>query len=193
MMLPHKTGSLWWSMLCVRDSYLWQSWLDGHWNSWSPCLKESSRKCFPTRDGISQLYFASTGGFTPGPCQWNVSGNTHIHFWTKTYKHMCFLHTLSHHSLNAGIWDLQGADLKERVPESLSGRHLPGLGTHLMWTRNKFLLYLSYFGGLFLTATRSMSLTPYQIKRGRNPGHFGTLSSCPMFNSLPSPIAVLPK
>lgn len=106
-------------------------------------------------------------------------------------------HFFSFHSLSADIWVPGGGRLGWKGPRSLN---LWAAETCLyqehtvMWTRNKILLYFSLFlVACFLQQQVSRPLVPYRIEQSRNIGHFDTLSSCPIFNSLPSPAALLPK
>ena len=112
----------------------------------------------------------------------------------RTNIQVCLLHTFSFHSMSVDIC----------VPGEQAGMK-GGLGPWIShwgksaWVRNplcyepeiKSYCIWAFFGGLIRTA--SSSLVPYGTEQGRNIGHFGSVSSCPIFNSLPSPVALLPK
>ena len=116
----------------------------------------------------------------PGPKHTNVQG--------------CLLHTCSFHSTSADI----------HVPGEQAGMK-GGLGPWVShwgkpaWIRNplcyepeiKSYCICAFLGDLFLTA--SSSLVAYGTEQGRSIGHAGTVSSCPVFNSLPSPVVLFPK
>ena len=106
-------------------------------------------KALPTRDDTFRPHFASKGGLTADPGQWNIGGSTSCPSWTQTYKctRVPSPHLLlpQHECRHTRPW---GAGWDERGPGSLSlslGETCLDQEPTVLWARNKILLYLCLF------------------------------------------------
>ena len=133
----------------IRHDYLWASQLQNHLNLCSPSTEESSTKRLPTRGDTFQPCFASKGGLTADPGQWNVGGSSRCPSCTQTYKYTSVPspHFLlpQYECTHMRPW---GAGWDERGPGSLNlslGEICLGQEPTVLWARDKILLYLSLF------------------------------------------------